>query len=345
MGEEHDVQFKGQSLCPQQLLSIHGRARPIDQVDQSLLEGPPTQDHEPAQMSVLMDLEEQYSRSTSKPSESRYTRRGSTRRSTQRNSYRGVQRRPTTERVTYKRVPNASGRRTTDTCTISDHVTMPEHKFDETAEAPGLVAGIVSMLNLRDSADQQKKAGYSSIMDTECVVQNRRARSRPNKPFVASLSAASTRVGTEGDLDQALEACDDIMVPKELVPVPPSEPPTRTRMLRQQSEPCGPESSRIKVALQAKHFLETADEDKGIFESPAGIRTLRQQSEPCGSENSRIKVPLEGKHFVETVDEDSPFADLQEYNGTCSQMTFVPVSPSAPAPLDRPRFMHRQLTH
>lgn len=266
------------------------------------------------------------------PSEFRHTGRGSTRRSTQRNSYRGNQRRSTTERVTYKHVPRASGRRSTNTGTISGHVTLPEHKFEETAEASGLVAGIVSMLNLRDSADQQK-GGYSSIMDMECVSPKRTARSRTNKSFGSSLSEASSRVPTDGDLDQALEAGDDIMAPKQLVPVPPSEPPTRARMRRQQSEPS---------ARQANRFLESADEDNDISEPP-GIRILQQQTDPCGHENYRIKVPLEGNHFVKTMDEDSPLVDLQEYNDTCGQMTLVPVSPSAPRALDRPCFMHRQL--
>jgi hypothetical protein len=334
MGEERDVQCKFQSLRPQQLLDIHGRRRPMDQLDQSLLKGPPTQDHEAAEMIVLMDVEKQYSRSTSMPSEFRHTGRGSTRRSTQRNSYRGNQRRSTTERVTYKHVPHTSGRRSTNTGTISGHVTLPEHKFEETAEASGLVAGIVSMLNLRDSADQQK-GGYSSIMDTECVVHKRTARSRTNKSFGSSLSEASTRVPTEEDLDQALEAGDDIMAPKQLVPVPPSEPPTRARMRRQQSEPS---------ARQANRFLESADEDNDISEPRPGIRILQQQSDSCGHENYRIKVPLEENHFVETADEDSSLVALQEYNVNCGQVTLVPVSPSAPRALDMPCFVHRQLT-
>jgi hypothetical protein len=140
--------------------------------------------------------------------------------------------------------------------------------------------------------------------------------------------------------------CDDILAPKELVPVPPADPPG---MLRQQSEPVSPKTR----ALQGKLILETADEDfplfdleeyNGISEPPADIRTLRQQSEPCQPDSSRIKAALGGKHFVETVDEDFPSTDLQEYNGTCSPMTLVPVAPSAPRPLDRTISMRRQFT-
>jgi hypothetical protein len=348
MGEEYDLRVKGQN-SGQHFLSIHGRHRPIDQVDQSLLDAP-ANDEVPEEMFVLMDVEEQYSRATSRRADGGYP--GSGRRSTNRSSYRVSERRSTqrntTERATYKRVPKGSERRTTtsSTCHTSEPNT-PKHKFDDTAEPPGLVAGVASMLNL--------KRGYRTVMDTECIVPNRRARSvstqrRQQRRAASNLSDASTRVETEEDLSKALDNCDEIVMPKELIPFPPPESPARLRILRQQTEPV-PESSRVKVAPQGKHCVQNADEDFpfadisnggswgiitqmpcDISEPPAGIRMLRQHTEPCG----HVKVAMQVKSVVESVDEDSPFTDLQAYN-----RTFVPVAPSAPPPLDRPPSMRR----
>ena len=70
MGEERELPAKDPNVSEQHLLSIHGRLRSIDQIDQSLLDGPAIDDS-PDEMLVFADCEEEYSRATSRRSEAR----------------------------------------------------------------------------------------------------------------------------------------------------------------------------------------------------------------------------------------------------------------------------------
>ena len=107
----------------------------------------------------------------------------------------------------YKRVPWAPQRRSTRSFSCSHRSDYrPEYELAG-EEAPALVAGISSMLNLRERVEHHKKEGYLSVMNVEYIAPNRDARSKQ-------------------DISSASQKCDDIILPEQMVPLAPSEPRT-----------------------------------------------------------------------------------------------------------------------
>lgn len=233
---------KGQIVGQQPRLPIDGRPKPIGQIDQGLLNRP-TEDMMPDEV-ILMDLDEEYSQSETRRSAGPSARRSS-RRSTQHDSC---------ERASHKRVPCASERRTTRTARttsvhVSDYVHVSEYRSDG-GEAPSLVAGMASMLNLRARRERHGTEGYNSVMDLECVPRSHRQHSNATNnlssgtlsngkalaPALAEHVPVSSHTSEglptsarslqdpEVALSSALQVCDDSATAKEILPVPPSEP-------------------------------------------------------------------------------------------------------------------------
>jgi len=186
------------------MLSVHGRRRSVGQGDQSLLDGT-TENILPDEMFLLMEVDEEYSRLSSRRSETqrcttvgeRHSTRRSTRRSTLDDSFLDV--------AKYKRIPWSSERRSSRRSSCSHGADyMPDGELAG-EEAPALVAGISSMLNLRERVEHHKKEGYLSVMNVEYIAPNRGARSKQ-------------------DISSASQKCDDIILPEQMVPVAPSKP-------------------------------------------------------------------------------------------------------------------------
>lgn len=177
---------------------MNGRQRPKLQIDQCLSVGLKSLSLSD-EMSVFVDLEEEYSsarqtrsstrRSTGqfhseRPSSACLTR-SSTRRSTgQRNSGRHTeQRHAGIERASYKRVPCMSDRRTDRTTgrtatRTSEYREVPDDELYGAPEASVLVAGIASVMDLRKRVEKQNSEGYHPVMDTEYINPRRNARSK-----------------------------------------------------------------------------------------------------------------------------------------------------------------------
>lgn len=142
---------------------IHGRNRCVDRNDDLLT----TQQSIEDEMSMLFDQSEELGCQGRKSEKGRLSER----RSEICESYTG--------RASYKSIPRKSQRsgtvsQITAVGGVSEYGNLPERNLDEAAEAPALVAGIASMMNLRDRADHQKTNGYRSVMDIEYIKPPRR---------------------------------------------------------------------------------------------------------------------------------------------------------------------------
>jgi len=208
-----------QISCEQNILSVHGRRRSVRQVDDSLSDGT-IENKVPDEMVLLMEVDEEYSASSSRRSETRRGTRSETRRFTRSETRRGTMagERHSTRRSTrhstldesfpevakYKRVPWASQRRSTRSFSCSHRSDYRPECELAGEEAPALVAGISSMLNLRERVKHHNKGGYLSVMNVECIAPNRGAPSNQ-------------------DLPSDSQKCDGIILPEQMVPVAPPE--------------------------------------------------------------------------------------------------------------------------
>jgi hypothetical protein len=235
------------SVCQHQHPAcMHGRQRPIGQIDQCLLDGsnPQTLADD---MFVLAHLSEEYVSARLTCTSTRHSERCSERRSGQRSSERRTgQRDSHIKRASFKRVPRMGDLRTDrttghTTTRISEYVNMPDHQVDGAPEVT-LVAGIASMLNLRKMVKQQKSEGYTSVMDTEYINPRPKVQANPVHP---QPSGSSSRFGSAYSATEPVRnstrTSDDFLtnafqepgaIPSAadvLIPIPAEKPPAKRR--------------------------------------------------------------------------------------------------------------------